>query len=281
MARWSALLLILLALPLSGTDAADLDVWTFNLRYASEAGPNAWNVRRPVVEELLTVEDPDIIGTQEGLYAQLRDLDADLPHHDWIGTGREGGSRGEFMAIFYRRDRFEPLAFDHLWLSDTPRVVGSKSWGNRVVRMVTWVRFRDRRSDREFIVVNTHFDHESEASRVKSAEFVARLVATFDRKLPVIITGDFNTPAGSSASFATLAKDGVVDTWDAAEKKSEVVATFHGYRTPKEDGPRIDWILVRGIAEVTEAKIHTFAKDGQYPSDHFPVSARVEIGASE
>ena len=265
---------------LGGEPPSPLEVWSFNLRYASSRGSNTWEERRPVTRELLEAQAPDIIGTQEGLYAQLRDLDADLPGHDWIGTGREGGSRGEFMAIFYRRDRFEPLAFDHLWLSETPRQVGSKSWGNQVVRMVTWVKLRDRRSDARFIVLNTHFDHESEASRVRSARLVADLVGTFDRALPIIITGDFNTPAGTSESFRILTEDGVRDTWEAASERSPEVATFHGYRPPVEGGPRIDWILTRGVAVVEEARIHTFARDGQLPSDHYPVSARLRLRAS-
>ncbi len=259
--------------------SAELDIWTFNLRYASTSNPNSWEARRPVVKALLSFEQPDIIGTQEGLYAQVRDIDADLPAYDWIGTGREGGSRGEFMAIFYRAERFEPIAFDHRWLSNTPRVVGSKSWGNSVVRMVTWVEFRDRRDGTRFIVVNTHFDHESEISRMKSAEFLAQLVGELDPKLPVLITGDFNAPAMTSATYQALVNHDVIDTWTEATSKSEVYATYHGYRGPKKDGARIDWVLARGVASVTSAKIHTDSKDGQYPSDHFPVSAAVRLTA--
>ncbi|MGE3164648.1 MAG: endonuclease/exonuclease/phosphatase family protein [Planctomycetota bacterium] len=260
---------------------AEVDVWTFNLRYASASGPNSWEARRPVMKALWQSESPDIVGTQEGLYAQLRDLDADLPDYDWIGTGRDGGSRGEFMAIFYRRDRFEPLAYDHRWLSDTPLAVGSKSWGNTVVRMVTWVEFRDRRDGSRFLVVNTHFDHESEPSRVKSALFLSQLVNEFDATLPVLITGDFNAPATASAAYATLVQSGIIDTWTAATSKSAAFATYHGYHTPQEDGPRIDWILARGASAVLSATIHTESRDGQYPSDHFPVSAKIRLGAEK
>jgi hypothetical protein len=49
------------------------------------------------------------------------------------------------MAIFYRRARFELLETKDYWLSETPEVVGSKSWGSSLPRMVTWARFRIRR----------------------------------------------------------------------------------------------------------------------------------------
>ncbi len=102
------------ALPLSSTApsaasaaprtprAGELAVMSFNLRYASTAEPNSWAARRPVTRALLRRERPHVLGTQEGLYQQVRDIAADLgPHHDWIGTGRAGGSRDEFMAVLY------------------------------------------------------------------------------------------------------------------------------------------------------------------------------------
>src|ERR1041385_8877637 len=138
-------------------DTNTLCVMTYNLRYASPHPPDAWPDRRPLMRECIRNASPDLLGTQEGLYQQLRDLAADLPEYDWIGLGREGGSKGEFMAVFFRKSRFEPVAFDHFWLSDTPDIVGSATWGNTSRRMVTWVRFRDRQTGREFYFFNTHF----------------------------------------------------------------------------------------------------------------------------
>ena len=80
-----------------------LCVMTFNLRYASERPPNAWPERRPVMAETIRKLAPDLIGTQEGLYAQLKDLAADLPEFEWIGLGREGGKWGieEYLDLKY------------------------------------------------------------------------------------------------------------------------------------------------------------------------------------
>jgi hypothetical protein len=107
--------------------SATLDVMTFNLRYASAAAPHSWAERRPVMRQLLLGASPHLIGTQEGLYQQLRDIEQDLGGgYGWIGTGREGGSHGEFVAIFYATDRLVPLEYDHFWLSETPGTIGSK-----------------------------------------------------------------------------------------------------------------------------------------------------------
>lgn len=254
-----------------------LRVMTFNLRYASDQPPNAWTVRRPVMRALIEREAPDVIGTQEGLHAQLRDLAADLPAYDWIGLGREGGSRGEFMAVFFRRDRLEPLAYDHFWLSDTPELIGSMTWGNRFRRMVTWVRFRERASGREFSVWNTHFDHEVEAARVKSARLIRERLAAVAPSGPLVLLGDFNCAAGTSAAFEILTHDsGLVDTWTAArERTNEGLNTFHNFEPPKRDGVRIDWILARGAGEIRRAAIVDHHERGQWPSDHFPVVAEL------
>lgn len=252
-----------------------LRVMTFNLRFASAEPPHAWPERRPIMRHLIEREAPDVIGTQEGLHGQLRDLAADLPAYAWIGLGREGGSRGEFMAVFYRQDRFEPVAYDHFWLSDTPDVIASATWGNRIKRMVTWVRFRERATGREFEFWNTHFDHEVEAARQKSAALLRSRLAAVDPKLPLVLVGDFNCLAGRSVAYTELTEGaGLTDTWLAAARRTnERLNTFHGYEPPRHDGERIDWILARRPVAVTEAAILDHAEQGQTPSDHFPFTA--------
>lgn len=260
---------------------AELAVMTYNLRYASSQPPNAWEARRPVARALVERERPDVIGTQEGLYRQVKDLAADLPDYAWIGTGREGGSRGEFMAVFYRRDRLEPLEYDHYWLSDTPEVIGSSTWGNSVRRMVTSVKFRDRRTERDFYFINTHFDHQVQGSREKSAALVLERVKKLKTMLPVLLVGDFNAVAESNKVYELLVgEDRFVDTWTVAAERGDNWSTFHGYREPSKGGQRIDWILAWGPVQVRQAEVVTFQQEGQYPSDHFPVIARLTLGAA-
>lgn len=256
-----------------------LQVMSFNLRFASDQAPNAWAIRRPVMKHVIESAAPDVIGTQEGVYRQLRDLAADLPAYDWIGLGREGGSRGEFMAVFFLRDRFEPVAYDHFWLSDTPNVIGSITWGHTYQRMVTWVRFRDRTTGREFYFWNTHFDHQIEAARQKAAALIRNRIAELDPAIPFVLTGDFNCAAGASPAYDTLTKDaGLTDTWlAAAHRINEGLNTFHNYEPPLHHGERIDWILARAPVVVERAEIVTGHEGAQYPSDHFPVTATIRF----
>ncbi|MDQ5977141.1 MAG: hypothetical protein QG602_113 [Verrucomicrobiota bacterium] len=267
---------------ISGT-AADaplvLRVMTYNVRYASDRAPNAWPDRRPVMQALITREAPDVIGTQEGLYPQLRELAAGLPDYAWIGLGRAGGSQDEFCAIFYRRDRFEPVAFDHLWLSDTPEVVGSITWGHRFRRMATWVRLRERATGREFEVWNAHFDHEVEEARQKSAALLRDRIAKVDAQRPLLLVGDFNCLAGASRAHEILTKEGgLTDTWNAAPRRTnDGLNTFNNFESPRRDGERIDWVLARRPAAVEAAGIVGYEGLTQFPSDHFPVTTTVRF----
>lgn len=263
------------------SDGDTLCVATFNLRYASAQPPNSWPQRRPVMVECFRQMAPDIVGTQEGVYEQLKDLAADLPAYSWIGTGRDGGSRGEFMAIFYRADRFEPLEYDHFWLSDTPEVIASSTWGNECRRMVTWVRFRDRQRQHEFYFVNTHLDHQVQLAREKGARLIRERLAKLPANLPLLLVGDFNAVAGKNPVYDILVgPDGLVDLWKTArERRGEGIKSFHNFQGPVAGNEHIDWILARGPVVAEAAELVTYSRDGQFPSDHFPVLARIRWSA--
>jgi endonuclease/exonuclease/phosphatase family metal-dependent hydrolase len=273
----AALLLLSCARSFAAEPGPPLDVMTFNLRYASDKGPNSWPERRPVVREVLQKYSPDVIGTQEGVYHQLRDIAADSPEYAWLGVGREGGSRGEFMAVFYRPERLEPLEFDHFWLSDTPEVIGSKSWGNNVIRMVTWVKFLDRQAGRPFYFINTHFDHEVQGSREKSAELLIERSKKLDTALPIVLVADFNAAAEDNRVYDLITGAGFADAWKLAAKRTNEVGTFHGFSGPRPGGARIDWILLKPKGEVLSAETVVLEKNGQYPSDHCPVVAQLRL----
>lgn len=270
---------LVLCLWLGHVCAAELTVMSYNLRFAGAKGPEAWSLRRPVMKACLERHAPDLMGTQEGLAAQLADLRADLPAYAMLGQGRDGGEKGEYMAVFFRRERFEALASGDYWLSDTPEAVGSRSWGNQLPRMVTWVRLRDRSDGREFLFVNTHFDHQSQPSREKSAGLLRARIDAFRPELPVLVTGDFNAVAGANSAYAALTGDGFLrDLFLAAPRRRNAdLSTFNGFKDPVRKGEHIDWVLARGPWESLESEVVDFAVDGRFPSDHFPVVVRARL----
>ncbi|MEJ6542159.1 endonuclease/exonuclease/phosphatase family protein [Brachybacterium paraconglomeratum] len=266
----------------------ELHVMSFNIRYDRSSGggtvegdPDHWPTRRPLLIELLEREKPTLLGIQEALYGQLTAIESALPRHRSIGYGREGGSAGEYSAIFYDSTRLEVLQWDQFWLSDTPEVIGSATWGNTVTRIVVWARMRDLASGAEFAMINTHFDHRSEPARIRGADAMIDLFQGGELDgLSTIVTGDFNSHAHDSGAYTTLVTDGpTVDTWDsAAQRVTPAWGTFPGYEDPVEDGDRIDWVLTTDDLVTTKAAINVWRDaSGAYPSDHAPVQALIEL----
>ncbi|HEY1172451.1 MAG TPA: endonuclease/exonuclease/phosphatase family protein [Verrucomicrobiae bacterium] len=257
-----------------------LKVMSYNLRFASNYPPHAWPERRPLMRDCLRHSVPDIIGTQEGSFSQLNDLIDELPEYRWIGLGRDGGSRGEFMAIFYRWEKLEAMEFNHFWLSDTPDVVASATWGNTERRMATWARFRDRQTKKEFYVFNTYLDNRMQEAREKSARLILDRVATLKTPLPVFLTGDFNAVAGQNPVFQilTAGEKHFTDSWTAAPKRTgEGLGTVNSFKELPKNALRIDWVLFQGPAKPLHAEIVAFEKNGQFPSDHLPVMGSFEL----
>ncbi|WP_233269405.1 endonuclease/exonuclease/phosphatase family protein [Alteribacillus sp. YIM 98480] len=288
---WSFSILLIGNLFLFSTEAfalekpstkTDLTAMTFNLRYMNnfDSSPHTWEERRSTVRQVIRMEQPDIFGTQEAVYQQVKDVDNDLPNYDWIGLGREGGDKGEFMAVYYDETRFTPLEYDHYWLSDTPDVVGSTSWGNTIPRMVTWVKFLDTKTDKPLYFVNTHFDHISTEAREKSAELITEKIEEFDPDVPIIVTGDFNAGPDSEPHRILTEQGPFVDTWAAAQTRiNEHLGTFNGFDNPSGGGAdnRIDWILSSEDVTTETTAIVDYQKNGQYPSDHYPVVADIHL----
>lgn len=268
---------------LIGASRSFLHVMSFNIRYDRPATRpdevDYWPDRIAPLQDLLRREVPAVLGVQEALHHQLQVIQAALPpSYRMIGAGRDGGSRGEYAAIFYDAERLRLIEWDQFWLSDSPKLIGSSTWGNGVTRIVTWGRFHDSGSDREILLVNTHFDHESEHARMRSVAAVLDLVRFFRPGLPTIVMGDFNSDAGSSAYRSFLDSDVLVDTWTRADERlTPAYGTFPRYGRPVDGGARIDWILTTPDVLVRQVAVNTSTLDGRYPSDHAAVQALVDL----
>ena len=146
---------------------------SYNLRNShGKDGDNAWMKRRHATPEMIRREAPDVFGVQEGLIDQLQYIDAECPQYARVGVGRDDGAeKGEFMAVYYLRDRFELLDSGTFWLSETPDKV-SRGWDGACNRTVTWVELKDRKSGKEFFYFNTHLDHKGKAAREEGVKLL-------------------------------------------------------------------------------------------------------------
>ena len=254
-----------------------LKVMSFNIRYGTaQDGANAWEQRKALVFSTIDAFGPDILCLQEALRFQLDEIGSALPGYTVIGVGRDDGKEaGEYSAILVRDDRLQVMDGGTYWLSDMPEVPGSMSWGNRIPRICTWAALVDRTQDDELFVFNTHWDHESQESREKSAALILESIGHFtDVGEPVIVMGDFNADEQNPA-FQRLLDDDVIalrDTFRELHPKAGNVGTFNGFKGTTTGG-KIDAILVSREWTVQSAAIDRTNRDGRFPSDHFPVTA--------
>ncbi len=267
----------------------ELNVMSFNIRYENgkDRGMRSWAERVVGVVGAVRGEKVDVLGIQEGLHGQVADLRASLMDYHFAGVGRDDGKKaGEYAGLFFRRDRFEKdeKKSGMIWLSATPDVPGSKTWGNGIPRIANWVRLIDRASGKALWVVNVHLDHRSQESKEKGIRLMAeKLGAMNPGGEPVVWMGDFNATEGNnvirflSGRSAEIPKvdgfAGLVETFAAANPGVRSKGSVNFWRNDPDLDWKLDHIFVSKDAEILEARV---MRSGEpYLSDHFPVVARV------
>lgn len=256
--------------------AQEFTVATYNIRYDAEGDAgNRWKDRAPFLTQLIKFHGFDIFGTQEGLKHQIEAIKSDLPGFEYIGVGRDDGkAEGEYAAIFFDTRKFEVVKQGDFWLSENTQVP-NKGWDAALPRICTWGLFRDKQTDFEFFLFNTHFDHIGTEARKESAKLIIQKARELGAGTPMIITGDFNVDQHSE-SYHVLQNGGAVkDAYELAPLKYAPNGTFNGFDITRVSESRIDHIFLSPPFKVVRYGILTDSYAGKLPSDHFPVMAEV------
>ena len=262
----------------------DVNVMSFNIRNGrANDGDNSWKHRKEFVADVIRDANLDVVGLQEAFRFQLDDQRKQLPGFGEVGEGRDGGKKGEYSAILYRDSRFTALESGTFWLSDTPEVK-SRHWGNRYLRICTWVRLKEKSTNQCFYVYNTHLDHQSQNARLKSAQLIAQRINARSHKNPFLLTGDFNADENNPVILYIKDREptlphspmALVDTFRKLHPDAISAGTGGGFEG-RADGKKIDYVFVEPNVEVLSARIIRIEREGRYPSDHSPVSARVRL----
>ncbi|MEW6443039.1 MAG: endonuclease/exonuclease/phosphatase family protein [bacterium] len=249
-----------------------LCVLTVNLRREDESdGPNNWPHRRALMARLIREAAPVLFGTQEGRRAQIEDLHGMLSEYAISDRHRNWDLQRFYPSIFYRPELLDLLSSGDRWLSETPELHASKSWGSAFPRLATWARFRTREDRRELLFACAHLDHIEPRAREGQARALADLLAAVNPdRVPLILVGDFNDVPGSRP-YAILTS-ALRDAWLEKNPSSLDQNTWHGFSGKGEKG-RLDWILVSRAVQVLSAHILRTSYADAFPSDHFPVRA--------
>jgi endonuclease/exonuclease/phosphatase family metal-dependent hydrolase len=249
-----------------------------NIRFDNPAdGENSWIHRRDLLANTLLKHRPDLIATPEGRYNQLKDFESVLGNYQVIDQHRSWIKERMYPSFYLRSGAFEVLRSEDLWLSETPEVAGSLSFGSSFPRLMTWVKIQPKATERNLLIVNTHLDHMNSQTRLEQTKVLVRgIKSRREEGSQLVIMGDFNEgPSGDVRDILNNAFPELIDSWKLCNLKEET--SHHAFNGECQNGSRIDWILVDKNLEVEDCFLEKTVFSGRYPSDHFPVICRLKI----
>ncbi|KAI9150133.1 hypothetical protein HJFPF1_09888 [Paramyrothecium foliicola] len=272
----------------------DVRLITYNVRYDAsssgrEPGEQPWAARAPLMISQLhheTAGHPNsILCFQEALHHQVKDLHEGLGEDwSWYGVGRDGGTKGEHSPIFYRSSAWKLEKGSTYWLSPTPDVVGSKGWDAALPRIVTVAQFTHAKTGAPFVYMCTHFDHQGQVAREKSADFIVetanRLARESGGRTPVFLGGDLNISPDNQA-YKTLATklNNVKDKVHESRRHGNTM-TYTAFTESRSDDMLLDHIFVEdasGVEWRSFAVPNSRFDDDIFISDHRPVIVDFKI----
>ena len=277
----------------------ELYVGTYNVRYKNNddtSAGNSWNVRRTYFMNLVNFQQPDLLGVQEALPAQMTDLRSGLTDYGSIGVGRnDGANSGEYSAIFYRKETMVLLDNGDFWLSDTPykpsKGFPSKGGSTTYYRICSWGKFFHKPSGTVIYHFNTHMDLD-ETNRQQSYYLIKQKIEEIASKTaPVIVTGDYNAVQTEDSYKLFLNSGFLYDSYTRAKQKFVTNGTCPGfnannYSTAGGDYRRIDHIFVTRAFNVDHFAVlnpcyYSTSGTASYHlrafSDHSPVFAKLSL----
>lgn len=254
---------------------------SYNIRFDNPAdGKNAWEFRKDSVLSIIKSYDFDIVGLQEVTPSQYSFFEQQ-DNFAVIGGYRdiENGKGTEASAILYKKDTFDCTENGTFWLSNTPDII-SRYEDADCIRICTWGKFTHKASGKEFIHLNTHLDHISEAARVFGAQKIVEFAEqTFPKETVLFLTGDFNENE-QGKWFSVFQNAGFNDSRVISQKPYKGpygtnTGVIFEENVPIKDYWRIDFIF-SNHHNVEEA--HTIVYDSpSLPSDHLPIYAKIKL----
>ncbi|KAJ6406943.1 hypothetical protein OIU84_010453 [Salix udensis] len=185
-----------------------------------------------------------------------------------FGISRKGSqdASDEHCSIFYDKEKVELLEGGTFWLSESPSVPGSMSWGAAVPCIATWaisfpilalsILHWIEPPGFSFQIVNTNMDEFSPRARRRSALLTWQHIASLPPSLPVVYCGGFNTQKESTTGRFLLGRSrehGVVgdmrDTWPNARvrKNPSLIHTYHGFKGDKQGALEFFKLILRAL----------------------------------
>lgn len=265
-----------------------IKVVSFNLKRDGVGKKNRWGDRKELATEVIEQTDAAIIGVQELLPRMKKDLQNILQNYSIIGCGRYSGKNSyndEHSDIMIKNDKANVNFHTTFWLSKHPEKSGSRGLLALFPRICTMAEVYIKEFDCRVRVFNTHFDHISGFARVLGVRIILDYMSRYNAKnpMPTILMGDLNAKPNSLPirilrnNLHHYANIHLNDVYDALGENARH-NTFHNFSGKVKTGKQpIDYIFVSDEFEIIKSEFVTSQRNGQYPSDHFPVMATLKL----
>ena len=251
-----------------------LSVMSCNVRCFNvmDLGKKSWYYRADLIMQGIQNQSPGVIGFQEVTKWQYEYLTESMLGYDSVIDYRDDAFNSEGCPVFYRTELYELINKGSFWLSETPEKM-SKDWGAACYRICSYVILKDKATQKEFVVFNTHLDHVSDEARIKGIQVVLDKIKEFG-SIPAVLMGDLNAKEDSETY-----KSATENFLDVKYQTNNTMTSCTYQKWGKKlDSECIDYIMISKTGfSVLSYKVITDTYDGVYSSDHFPVVAELKF----
>ncbi len=248
-------------------------IMSFNIR-CTNVGKDSWEDRIGIVSQTMLESEADSIGVQEATPEWMATLKETVGEkYAYVGVGRDDGdNEGEYSAVFYLKDKYEVVDSDTFWLSETPDKP-SFGWDAACRRVCTWVQLKDKQTGKQYVHMNTHFDHVGISARKNSVEMIIDKAKTFT-DIPVVFTADMNVVQGST-NYNQFVDSGYFRDTKFAAPDSMNYCTYHDTKPDMHKDDVIDYVMINDGFDALTYRVVTEGVDGRFVSDHYPIYADI------
>lgn len=260
-----------------------LQLFQLNIRYFNNVDKmNCWDIRKAPQIDTIISSKSDILFFQEVTLNQWKELDTHLSViYENVGGYRNSDFNDEAIPIYYHKKKYKQIKSGQFWLSSTPSLRGSKTFGNYFPRVCTWLQLSFTSNNKSFLLFNTQLDHLNLKGNISLTKV---LLETMDKIIKETEKNDFVILGGClyCDEDDPLIKLIIENGFSKVKFNKH---TFHdftgtGYKT-------YDYIFYKNIENKKGIKLKKcYVYDSEsiinkekniYISDHYPVSAEFEI----
>ena len=292
------------------TPADAITVMSFNVYLHDDAdpdgnGPKEAADRLNAIQAQILAADPDVLCVQEDNWVTTLDSfltnngytalrGKEISRAGWTGVTYESYS---YQTIYYKTGMFDVGEKGQKWLSDTPDVQYSDSYGNGDTRPrgINYAELTNMATGETFYVFNVHLENGNSETRKNQANKLNDLVSQIAGETPYVICGDFNLSSnpndGDDNDKATLSTlYGAYDNTRLVADLTETHATFiNNSNEGKHFGvadatvtPTSGIIIDYCFTSKNDFNVYSYdviaeKQDGIYTSDHLPLVIKVSI----